>query len=58
MITIKISQDLHPQCNFCLSQRNINKVSSSKTTLVISICDKCLETIYNTNNEEERQRQK
>ena len=36
----------YPQCNFCLCRENIKEIKHPQSTLVVSICGNCLETIY------------
>lgn len=51
-IIIKRSTDLHSQCNFCLSKKNVNQVFSDRLAFVVSICDECIEKVYTENKKQ------
>ncbi len=50
-ILIEKSMDLHPQCNFCLCNENINTIYTDRLAIIISICDECLTKINKQKDE-------
>ena len=44
-IKIKKSEDLYPQCTFCLTKENVYEITSNRSTLVVELCKTCASKI-------------